>query len=454
MKLSFSLASKLQKKPTSTNLASVEDSNNNNRDYLTEFDSSKVSGNSSHHSKNLVIQPIQNQWRPEKRMKNLHLPLQSDDGGNQELQFVLESTSSSAIDPAESSMAYGLNLRRGDNVDSDVATEPKGKVEDLLLHKLKEDLETLPEDNGFDGFDEVPVEGFGRALLAGYGWQEGRGIGRGWDKKQDVKVVEIQRRTAKEGLGFTAELPKLAPKSNDGKKISNKDDNVEVRKQKNGGLDVGKVVRIIRGKNMGLKGRLVELKRDGYVVLSILKSEDEVRVRVSDVADLGSVEEDICLKKLKELRAREAKEFSKRKKEAKSSVEGVKGTRIKESKVLWLRSNIRVRIISKELKGGRFYLKKGEVLDVVGPTTCDISMDESRELIQGVDQDLLETAIPRRGGNVIVLYGRHKGVYGSLVEKDTEKETGVVRDIDTHELINVRLEQIAEYVGDPTDIGY
>jgi hypothetical protein len=37
---------------------------------------------------------------------------------------------------------------------------------------------------------------------------------------------------------------------------------------------------------------------------------------------------------------------------------------------------------------------------------CDISMDESREIIQGVSQDMLETTIPRRGGPVLVLSGK------------------------------------------------
>jgi len=91
---------------------------------------------------------------------------------------------------------------------------------------------------------------------------------------------------------------------------------------------------------------------------------------------------------------------------------------------------------------------------MVGPTSCDISMDDSRELIQGVNQDILETVIPRCGGAVIVLYGKHKGAYGNLVERDMDNETGIVRDADTRELLNVRLEQIAEYIGDPSYIGY
>ncbi|WCJ38390.1 D111/G-patch domain-containing protein [Euphorbia peplus] len=49
-------------------------------------------------------------------------------------------------------------------------------------------------------------------------------------------------------------------------------------------------------------------------------------------------------------------------------------------------------------------LKKGVVVvDVVGQYVCDISMDDSKELVQGVNQDLLKIALPRRGGPVLVL---------------------------------------------------
>ncbi|KAI3884369.1 hypothetical protein MKW92_039526 [Papaver armeniacum] len=103
---------------------------------------------------------------------------------------------------------------------------------------------------------------------------------------------------------------------------------------------------------------------------------------------------------------------------------------------------------------GKLYMKKGEIVDVLERSVCHIAMDESKEIIQGVKQDILETVIPRCGGHVLILYGKHKGVLGNLVERDTEKETGVVRDADTHELLNVHLEQIAEYIGDPSHLGY
>ncbi|KAL2470214.1 protein MOS2 [Abeliophyllum distichum] len=47
-----------------------------------------------------------------------------------------------------------------------------------VVRKLREDLEKLPEDTGIDEYTDMPVEGFGTALLSGYGWNKDRGIGR------------------------------------------------------------------------------------------------------------------------------------------------------------------------------------------------------------------------------------------------------------------------------------
>ncbi|KQK19493.1 hypothetical protein BRADI_1g48600v3 [Brachypodium distachyon] len=61
-------------------------------------------------------------------------------------------------------------------------------------------MATLPDIQGSDEYEEVPVEGFGAALLAGYGWKKGDPIGR--DKsKRDAKVFERGRRFDTQGLG-------------------------------------------------------------------------------------------------------------------------------------------------------------------------------------------------------------------------------------------------------------
>ncbi|KAF2314217.1 hypothetical protein GH714_024191 [Hevea brasiliensis] len=362
-----------------------------------------------------------------KRMKNLNLlpTLQSDSEG---LRFEVATDGHGDDDK---SMSYGLNIRQQSSFDVGVegtkAHQTAETTENLLLEKLKYDLQRLPEDRGFEEFKDVPVEGFGAALLAGYGWHEGRGIGR--NAKEDVKVKQYHKRTDKEGLGF------VPPASNTTSTSINDRDRQKERK--------------------------IERVRDDHGDGFFVGSDEELKLHISDIADLGSKEEEKCLRKLKALQieSKQSKYRDNQKRITESSKENREtvrrdGGQEKDDGKRWLRNHIRVRIISKDLKGGRFYLKKGEVVDVVGPYACDISMDETKELVQGVDQDLLETALPRRGGPVLVLYGKHEGVYGNLVQRDLDQETGVVQDGDTHELLNVKLEQIAEYIGDPSYIGY
>ena len=495
MKLSFSLPSKSNSKPNpikpSKNFgddnkkgSNIEDS----REFVTEFDAS-LAGNSK--QKDVVIPPKQNEWRPHKRMKNLELPIVQSDGSGG-LHFEVEAPSSAAAEANNSKMSYGLNLRKtakGDEIEGqDIASGSESKpsgteisrsapVEDVLLQKFKYDMQRLPDDQGMEEFVDMPVEGFGAALLSGYGWYEGRGIGK--NTKEDVKVVEYLKRTDKQGLGFVSnavpnrDANSTLESNNKGKEEKEKDRGRGADSDGEGKTFVGKEVRIVGGREAGLRGRVVEKLGQDILVVRLSRNEELVKVQIGDVAELGSKAEERCLKRLKELKIQEKSskrieelktEYEPEKKASKpvreearresNSLDVQRENQSSTRQISWLTSHIRVRIISKDLKGGRLYLKKGKVVDVVTPRICDISMDESNELIRGVSQDLLETALPRRGGPVLVLFGKHKGVYGNLVERDLDRETGVVRDADTHALFNVHLEQIAEYIGDPSYLGY
>ncbi|XP_058105150.1 protein MOS2-like isoform X2 [Magnolia sinica] len=495
MKLSFSIPSKpkpsISSKPSNSFHQEKSDDPQSHREYLTEFDSSKTLAAPN---PDIIIPPKPNTFNPLKKMRNL-VP---DSTADADLRFELEDPS--IADPAaQSNVSYGLNLRSKEEITDKKPTDhidsnAPNSVEDIVLQKYKADMENMPDDRGFAEFDDVPVEGFGTALLAGYGWKEGKGIGR--NSKDDVKVVQYVRRAGTEGLGFVPEFhdtkrkrgdgrppepPLVAPKGPDGRTrhVVGIDEKLVPREPK--GVFVGKVVRVVDGRHVGLKGKVVEMpgsdSESSKVVLKLSKSGEEVSVGLKQVAELGSVEEEKCLRRLQELKIHDKKNDERRdslncgyreKKDRRRVDESKRDDKVPklssrdssgrreddQAPFSWLTSHIRVRIISKDFKGGKLYLKKGEVMDVVGPTTCDISMDESRELIQGIEQEMLETALPKRGGPVLVLSGKHKGVYGTLMERDMEKEMGVIRDADSHALFKVRLEQIAEYVGDPSYIGY
>ncbi|KAJ4962176.1 hypothetical protein NE237_022115 [Protea cynaroides] len=425
MKLSFSLSSKSSSKPIQHKPAenfkqdNSKDGGEIKHEYVTEFEPSK----SLNRSEKLVIPPKPNEWRPLKKMKNLDLPSADDPGAG----FEVEAPLTAGI--PDSGMSYGLNVRQANRDDKDkMEVDPparSGPGEDLTLQRFKEDMKNLPDDRGFDEFVDVPIEGFGAALLAGYGWHEGRGIGR--NAKEDVKVVQYNRRIGMTGLGFAADMPEA--------KNHQSDSNAQNVPQKGPNEQIERLHARVNDMPATRELRAQELK-DG-------RNREERRDHRSDRANSSRGKD------------------SKRKDDERGREKGRRGEELRHgnayhsnghreeerrTKKTWLTSHIRVRIVSKDFRGGKLYLKKGEVVDVVGPTTCDIAMDENRELIQGVDQEILETALPRRGGPVLVLHGKHKGVFGSLVERNIEKETGIIQDADAHALLNVRLDQIAEYL--------
>ncbi|CAH2078020.1 unnamed protein product [Thlaspi arvense] len=377
MKLSFSLRHKPKSKFGSRNDGVDE---GNLKEFVTVFDPSKTLADAK---PRFVIPPIENRWRPHKES---HLPLQAASG----LQFEAEIPS-----VGSDNITYGLNLRQNvEEEDKPPASKPE-PVEQMLLKRMRKDLESLPDAPRLEDFESVPVEGFGAALLAGYGWKPGQGIGL--KAKEDAQIFEHKKLIGNAGFGFSMDRPSF--------KVA----------------DAAKLQESGKSDEIGVKRKIIE-KLGRVVSKRSRETERGCRTQVVGRKQNGRGQ------------SRETRE---------------------KTATSWLRSRIKVRVISKDVKGGRLYLKKAVVTDVVGPTTCDITMDETQELVQGIDQELLETALPRRGGPVLVLSGRHKGVYGSLVEKDLDEETGVVCcDVDSKEMLDVKLEQVAEYMGDPDDSGY
>ncbi len=71
--------------------------------------------------------------------------------------------------------------------------------------------------------------------------------------------------------------------------------------------------------------------------------------------------------------------------------------------------------------GGRLYLKKGEVTDVMSPTRCSLRLEGSGESVDA-NQDQLETVVPKKeGARVLVVSGR----LPSLLSPSSHCEGGV-----------------------------
>lgn len=53
-----------------------------------------------------------------------------------------------------------------------------------------------------------------------------------------------------------------------------------------------------------------------------------------------------------------------------------------QSEPSWLHPGIRVRVIDKKIRGGKHYLKKGIIDDVLSPGIANIAMEDSREVLE------------------------------------------------------------------------
>jgi len=111
----------------------------------------------------------------------------------------------------------------------------------------------------------------------------------------------------------------------------------------------------------------------------------------------------------------------------------------------WLYAGIRVRIVDKKMDNGKYYLKKGRVVDIVSPGVANLVLDDSELLKENIKQSSLETVVPRRGGGlVMVVRGQHKGLKAKLLEKGSG--VVVVQLESDLSVIRLSFDDIAEFV--------
>ena len=83
----------------------------------------------------------------------------------------------------------------------------------------------------------------------------------------------------------------------------------------------------------------------------------------------------------------------------------------------WIFEGIYVKIKNKEVAEGKFFKKKGLVTRVVDDFLAEIDVDGS---VLRLDQDELETVIPKVGNCIMILNGRYRGSTATLVEIDQD----------------------------------
>jgi len=129
--------------------------------------------------------------------------------------------------------------------------------------------------------------------------------------------------------------------------------------------------------------------------------------------------------------------------------------------ITWVVPGIRVRVTSRQLSGGKYFVRTGCVEDVLSRTLFSLVMDADSgasnnvkaiparargDLLDRVRQSMVETALPRTGGRVMVLRGAHKQQIGELIDRDKSTQRATVQLQDTMQTCTVMFDDIAEYV--------
>ncbi|KAG7668162.1 hypothetical protein KSW81_002061 [Nannochloris sp. 'desiccata'] len=424
-----------------------------------------------------------------------------DAAGTQEIGQGIEHFQTAAHDTAVA--------QQDKKTDSAAAARPLAPPSEAEVLKL--DLEQLPPEASLDAYEEMPVESFGEALLRGMGWQEGRAIGRG--NKKEVTTKDLIRRPHRLGLGAApAPAPEThkkyikpgesrAPQDHvyadptTGVLKSSKDSGAppssasalrdqQGRKQQKTGVHPGKVMEIVQGRHHGLQCEVQSLEpkqtgRSERTKVRLLPSYEVVVVRCSDLDEVngrsGSSRRDSRDRGRDDHRDREGKRpgsvggnrdrnremesdgsgrVSKRRKEEESrNVKPYKEEEDEkeEEEEPWLVPNIRIKIIDKKLHGGKFYLKKGIIVDVKAPTVCDVFIDGNKESVLDVRQFQLETVVPGTEGTPVqVVSGKYRGQRGRLLQRNTSTGLSAVQLMSDMSVHKLSLDDISEYCG-PTD---
>lgn len=130
--------------------------------------------------------------------------------------------------------------------------------------------------------------------------------------------------------------------------------------------------------------------------------------------------------------------------------------------ISWVIPNIRVRIVTEKL-GRRYYKEKGIVVDVTRNAGVTLKLNNHNSssssntntttpavVLDRIPERYLETALPKIGGNVIVVNPRHTNKYakGQLIERDSKnKNYGIVQLYEDMDCIRLPLDDIAEWCG-------
>jgi len=407
--------------------------------------------------------------QPKSDSKFLELPIEAPKTLEEEAreELLLEASQIQYVDaPNNLELPLLLKFR---NTDLD-------KIEDED-QRFKADVASRPDETETEAYEKVPIDLFGAAMLRGMGWSEGAPIGVGKNAKVTDVVDFLPRPGYRTGLGatpLTIPEPKkkkfIKPGESRGPKELQvlSDDKGNLKSiRRNGeeltpiskvGLHEGSLVGIIQGPHDGLYARVLKIFSSGEVIVRLQSSDEQVQITKEDItlvdekklnsshpARIFIEEYEKRLEKEKQEQKYKNLDEKKDTNEKKDKKESLKSSSKMEKR--WIFPNLVVRIISKSFQNGKYYLKKGTILDVVDSETCTLQLQENQKMID-VKQSMLETVVPKERERVMIVDGKLSGRTGVILEKPKGQGKATVQLAGGVDIERFELDSICQYVGD------
>ena len=92
----------------------------------------------------------------------------------------------------------------------------------------------------------------------------------------------------------------------------------------------------------------------------------------------------------------------------------------------WVQPGLVVKVMNKQLAGGQYYKRKGVVRRVVQLFEAELEMIDSGDVLK-IDQQELETVLPKAGGTVLVVNGTGRGYAATMLELDIDHFCATVK---------------------------
>ncbi|KAH9523547.1 hypothetical protein Btru_040316 [Bulinus truncatus] len=372
----------------------------------------------------------------------------------------------------------------------------QNKIPEGFESEEKLDVALRPDEPDEADYEKIPIEHYGMAMLRGMGWNKNRGIG-----KNAKVVIPIEAHLRPKGLGLGADKSNSNTKNTLTVSETGTDNNEVLEVKKNSYCVV------TNGINKDLYGTVEGLDEDNArVMVKLALTGKTINIMQSYISVVGKKEFDKYSKYLNKAKAdkykeseiksmnnghsnkgrdsdeksskhkhkkhkRESRDNSPHHKRKKYSVDedkpsGIRGDKKNDSKKSnythssssmeegsepsslrpWLRNDLKVRVIDKHLKKGKYYNDKVVIIDVPSAGLCMCRADDGR-VLENIHQSSLETVVPKEeNAYVAVVSGIYCGEIGQILKRHKDKCIAVVQLLsDRDNLLRLNYDEICHY---------